>query len=117
MKKLLKKCMIAAVILMLAGTSFAQDGNKKETASWVPVKGYWVIETNVKTPLQHIIRFYSNENVLVYTENIEGVRLIADKRKVRMKLKEVLELSVILWERNKTPETNKNYVMALLKHL
>ncbi|HEV7780572.1 MAG TPA: hypothetical protein VGO58_04860 [Chitinophagaceae bacterium] len=115
MKKLIKKWTIAAAMLMLAGISSAQNGKKEETAPWVSEKGYWVIETNVKTPLQHIVRFYTNEDVLVYTEKVEGIRLNPDKRKVKMKLKEVLETSVVAWEKSKIPETDKNYVTTVLK--
>ncbi len=65
---------------------------------WVSDKGYWVVEGNVKTPLNHTIRFYNNNDVLVYSERIDGVRLNANKRKVKMKLKQALESALLAFE-------------------
>ena len=107
--------MTAAAILLLTINASAQNDKKENTAPWVSSKGYWVIETNVKTPLQHTVRFYTNDDVLVYTEKVEGIRLNPEKRKIKMKLKEVLETAAIAWERNKTAESDKNYVTAVLK--
>lgn len=62
---------------------------------WVSQKGYWVVEGNVKTPMTNTIRFYDNNDELIYTEKLEGVKLNVGKRKVRMKLKQVLESAIL----------------------
>ncbi len=115
MKQQLKKWMTAAAILLVTINASAQNERKEDAAPWVSSKGYWVIETNTKTPLQHTVRFYTNEDSLVYTEKVEGIRLNPERRKIKMKLKEVLETSVTAWERNKIPEVDKNYVTTVLK--
>jgi hypothetical protein len=56
------------------------------------------VEGNVKTPLENTIRFYNNDDILVYKESLSGVKLNTNKRKVKMKLKQVLESSIIAWE-------------------
>jgi hypothetical protein len=43
------------------------------------------------------------------------MKLNPDKKKVKMKLKEVLEASVLVWQKSKQPEANKDYVTAKLK--
>jgi hypothetical protein len=114
MKQQFKTMMLAAAFLLAGAVAFAQ---KEKTASpaWVSEKGYWVLESNENSPLQHTVRFYTNDNVLVYTENIGGFKLNPGKRKVKMKLKQVLETSVIAWQKSKQPEVNRDYVAAVLK--
>lgn len=115
MKQQLKKWMAAAVFTLLTISAFAQDEESPVAAPWVSDKGYWVVESNIHSPLNHIVRFYTNENVLVYTENISGMKLNPVKRKVKMKLKEVMESLVLAWQKNRQPEANKDYVTAKLK--
>lgn len=68
---------------------------KRSGPKWVSEKGYWVVEGNVKAPLTNTIRFYDNNDELIYTEQLEGVKLNVNKRKVRMKLKQVLESAIL----------------------
>ena len=58
---------------------------------WHSDKGYWVIESNVKTPDKSLVRFYNADQQLIYTEKVSGVVLDCSKRKTLMKLKRVLE--------------------------
>jgi hypothetical protein len=102
--------------LLVAALSFASFGamaqaEKQLTAPrWVPDNGYWVLESNIHQPLDHVIRFYNNDNTLIYTETVTGMRINPKKKKVKMKLKKALESALISWEKNKTPEENKAYV-------
>ncbi len=114
MKQYFKTMMAAAVLSFISFSTFAQE-EQPVTPKWVSEKGYWVIESNIKDPLNHLIRFYNNDNVLLYKEVITGVKLNPEKRAVRMKLKKVLEASVVAWEQKKVAEENKNYVAAILK--
>lgn len=79
---------------------------------WVSEKGYWVVEGNVHSPLNNTIRFYNNEDVLVYTESLKGVKLNTNKRKVKMKLKKALETAITAWESKK----EKMEGLALVKN-
>ena len=114
MKQIFKKQIATLFLSFIVLTSFAQD-RQPNIPRWVSDKGYWVVESNIHTPLDHIIRFYTNDDVLVYKENVSGIKLNPDKRKVKMKLKKVLESSVLAWEQRKVTEEDKKYVMAILK--
>jgi hypothetical protein len=110
------KTWVAALTLSLVSLySFAQGEQKATTPRWVSDKGYWVVESNIHSPLDHIIWFYNNDNVLVYKETVTGIKLNTDRRRVKMKLKKVLESSILAWVRKKAPEENKKYVAAILK--
>ena len=113
MKVQLKTWMAITVFILFASYSFAQT--KKPPVPWVSAKGYWVIESNIHLPNTHTIRFYTNENMLVYAENLVDVNLNPNKRKIKMKLKEVLETAVWAWNKSKQAEINKDYVAAKLK--
>lgn len=121
MKEQIKKWIAVAVFSFFTNYNFAQDSNSTQEyetpvpAPWVSDKGYWVTESNVQTPTNHIIRFYTNEDILVYTEKLNGVKLNINKRKVKMKLKKALEISLLAWEQHKQPLTDKDYVIALLR--
>ena len=110
MKKIIS---IAAVVAMcfISLTSFSQS----QAPRWVSDKGYWVIESTITSPLEHVVRFYNNDDILLYKESLSGVRLDPKKRKVKMKLKKVLESSITAWQKKKVSEENKDYVAALLK--
>lgn len=112
MKAQLKTWIALSLFIFLVTTASAQQ---KRAASAVSSVGYWVVEGNVATPLNNIIRFYTIENELVYTETLNGVKLKLRKLKVRIELKEALEASVIAWQKNKAPQENKSYVSIRLK--
>ena len=81
----------------------AQDDanfGQPQPPKWVSEKGYWVIESNIKTPKSSIVRFYTNDHNLVYTEKVEGVKVNVQKKKTLMNLKSVLEKVVYTWEKN-----------------
>ena len=116
MKQQMKYVLATIAFCFLSLSSFAQNEKKSSSSSkWISDKGYWVIENNVKEPLQHLIRFYNNDDLLVYKEAVAGVKLDPAKRKVKRMLKKVLETSLLTWEKKKTPEENMNYVIAILK--
>ena len=111
----MKKGIAIAIICLLTFAATAQHKPASTAAPWVSELGYWVLETNLHTPRHHIVRFYNNENLLVYTETLDGVKLNPCKRKVKMKLKKALETSLLSWQKTRHPETNKDYVRSLVK--
>jgi len=113
MKQQFKKWMFVGAIIFFSTAVFAQS--KTSSSSCVSDKGYWVLESNIHTPLNHIIRFYNNDHVLVYTEKLTGIKLNTDKKKVKMRLKRALETTMLSLEQNKNPEASKNFVSTLLK--
>jgi hypothetical protein len=87
----------AAVILMLVSFSSFSQNNDHSIPSWVSDKGYWVVETNIHQPLQHTVRFYNNEHILVGTKDIAGTKMNMKRKKVKMQLKSMLESSLLVW--------------------
>ena len=100
--------------LMIQAAAFAQ-GSSRVSPDWVSDKGWWVIESNIHTPKQHIFYFYNNDGVLVYKEKIEGMRIKASKRTTRLQLKQVLETSVLTWEKQHQLKENEALVVNSLR--
>ena len=101
MKIYLRIIVIASMLGLLAFASKAQEslpGEWSVKPGWVSEKGYWVIESNINTPKSSIVYFYNNDDILVYKEKIEGVKLNVKKDAIKMKLKKVLETAVWAWE-------------------
>ena len=114
MKHLTRICCIVFVIIITTSCVYSQDKTKK-TVPWVSDKGYWVAESNIKTPMNHTIRFYTNDNQLIHTEKISGVKLNFDKRKTKMKMKNALEETILLYTQHRRSEQISEYLVAYLK--
>ena len=97
MKKMITAGLLVAIFTLSYFVAPAQE-EAVYKPRWTSEKGYWVIEGNIKTPLSHTVRFYNNQDVMVYSEQIEGVKLNANKRKVKMKLKQALESALLAFE-------------------
>lgn len=106
--------MAIALLGMLSVSPAAQETSRP--APWVSDKGYWVVESNIHSPMNHTIWFYNNTGIMIYKELLTGIKLNPDKRKVKMKLKKVLETAVIAWQQRQVPDENKNYVAIALNH-
>jgi hypothetical protein len=115
MKQTIKTGVFALALILISFRSFSQEQEKAVTPKWVSDKGYWVVESNIHSPLENTVRFYNNDNVQIYKETISGTRINFKKAKVKMKLKQALESAILAWEKNKIPEENKEYVSVLLK--
>lgn len=103
-----------AIGLSMHAAVFAQD-SQPSTPAWVSDKGWWVVESNIHTPRQCIVYFYNNDGILVYKENIEGLRLNPAKRMIKKELKQVLETSVLAWEKQHQPKENESLVATRLR--
>lgn len=119
MKQKTKTWIAAMILSFISFSSFAQEETVTTTTTraprWVSDKGYWVVESNIHSPLNHIVWFYNNDNILIYKEAVAGIKLNVAKRKVKMKLKKALETSVTAWEQKRVMEENKDYVAAVLR--
>ena len=103
-----------AIGLSMHAAVFSQN-NQHSTPRWVSDKGWWVVESNIHTPKQNIVYFYNNDGILVYKEKIEGLRLNPAKRIIKMELKQVLETSVLAWEKQHQPKENESLVVNRLR--
>ena len=90
------------------------EGGRPKFPRWVSDKGYWVIESNTNSPLNHIIRFYNTDNVLVYKETLTAIKLNPEKKRIKMRLKKILEASVLTWEKKKQVSEELALVKSVL---
>ena len=119
MKKLFLATAIATLGILLQQTASAQQHKvvyMRAVPEWVPVNGYWVVESNKKTPRRHTIYFYNDSSELIYTEKINGLRLKVKKDKVKMQLKRALEEVLLTWEKKKQPVAGYDVVVNHLRH-
>lgn len=120
----MKKRLFAIAITLLFSfstiTVFAQNEEEERLTpvlipKWVSENGFWVVETNINNPSSSILYFYNNEKVLVYKEKVEGVVINIKKRGIKMRLKKVLDQSIVAYEKRKHSAENEMWVINLLK--
>lgn len=85
------------------------------TPSWLSDRGYWVVESNVKTPRKSIVHFYNNDHVVVYREKVEGIRINLNRKKTLYRLKAALEQAIVAWEKEKILKENEEIVANALR--
>ncbi len=95
MKKKIASGPAVIIILFFSFSAFSQQA--APVPAWLSDKGYWVTETQLQQPKRATIRFYNNEHVLVGVSTVSGTRLNIKKTKVKMKLKAMLEASLLQW--------------------
>lgn len=120
MKKQLSLLGLSLVFAGFANLCFAQEDERPQpqktvAPKWVSQKGYWVIEGNVHTPKSNVIYFYTNDNVLVYKEKVEGMKIKTGKANLCMKLKAALEGAVTVWEATHIAKENDTLIAVALK--
>lgn len=90
---------ITTMFLLSSLTTQAQsDEPKPNTPKWLSDKGYWVVESNKKTPKDAIVYFYNNENILVYKEEVRNKKLKLNRKKNLLRLKAALDEAVTGYE-------------------
>jgi hypothetical protein len=94
--------LLLVTFLLIGSAGLAQyeaaDNVPARPPRWACEKGYWVVESNIKTPENSIVRFYNNEQKLIYTENVTGTVLNTKKRSTLKKLKRALDKVINDWE-------------------
>jgi hypothetical protein len=104
-------CTIAMLFMTISIYSQAQSKLPK----WLPENGNWMVETNINKPLHCIIYFYTNEGEVIYKETLDGFKLNLEKRKVKMRLKRVLETALTAWKKNKQLAEEQQWVVSRFK--
>lgn len=118
MKKQLVIIVCTLILSCMSAAAFSQwkeSHYRPDLPKWISDKGYWVVESNLKTPKSAIIYFYNNSNTLIYKEQVEGVKLDLDRRRVLKRLKNVLEQAVTAWEKQPVVKENQMLVATALK--
>lgn len=95
MQRLKKTIGISIVIFFITLPAMAQRSGHLNSSRWVSEKGYWVMESNIHTSKTCTFYFYNNDNLLVYTEKVEGGQVNIKKRATLKKLKKVLDNSLL----------------------
>jgi hypothetical protein len=114
MKKYIHAIIVFTIISFSATAQTAPLLNPG-TPSWLSDKGYWVVESNVKTPRKSIVHFYNNDHVVIYREKIEGIRINLNKKKTLYKLKDALEQAIVAWEKERIMKENEELLAKALK--
>ena len=113
-----KHFLLFVLSLTTAIFCFAQEEEppqKPVAPKWVSAKGYWVVESNLHNRKSNTVYFYNLENVLVYKEKLDGIKIKTNKAKVCMRLKNALEQAVTVWEATHVTKENETLVAAALK--
>jgi hypothetical protein len=84
--------------LMLVFLHEGRAQGRKQTC--MPGEGYWVVESNVKTPRTATVWFYTPENILVFKQNFEGRKLKVKRPKTVRQLNAVLHQSIVAWNQD-----------------
>lgn len=116
MKKIKKITLLLLIVCVNIVSAQAKESNSRpKSPKWVSDKGFWVIETNIKTPRHAVVHFYTNDKKQIYQEQIDNVVLNVKKRRTRMKLKRVLDNVMYEWETNNIVEDQKQLMAVLGK--
>ncbi len=97
--------------ISICGTINAQSN---KAPKWATDKGFWIIESNIHDKTNCTVCFYNNEKQLVYKEKIEGKVLNAKKRKIKMKLKNILEQTAAKYGQQHKATENEKLLASLL---
>lgn len=104
------------ILALLSIGGFAQqEPTDRPVPGWVSEKGYWEVVNNINTPENFTIYFFNNEGTMVYKEQVEGVRLDMKKKKTLLRLRRVLDKSVIAWENHQVFNEKEMLVAVALK--
>ena len=116
MKKQLLPLLATVLFVSLCFTSSGQEQHpSQKSPKWLSNNGYWVVESNINTPRSSTIYFYTTNDVIVYKENVEGVKIRLNKTKTLMRLRKVLDESVTAWQQQHVTRENQMLVATAFK--
>lgn len=96
---------VTAVLLLI--TSFATQAQAQKE-SLAPRDGFWVVETPPKSR-QCIVRFYTNDNKLIYEETVNRCLNIA-RRQTKRQLNIALDQAMLVWNATHQVSTDRQWV-------
>lgn len=112
---LLLASVLLGMALMAQTLPAKKEKSRPRIPAWVSDKGYWVLERNINNPGTHTVLFYDNNNKLMYSETISGVKLNPESRKTKMKLKKALENSAATWATGSPAASDPDKSQAFIK--
>ena len=105
--KTISQLRLAFVALLFTTASFATQVQKTKEQP-VAKDGFWVVETAPKSR-QTIVRFYANEQKLVYEETVDRSLNIARKQ-TKQQLNVALEQAMFVWNATHKVPTDRQWV-------
>ena len=103
------------VVIFITLPAMAQRSSHLSSKRLISDNGYWVMESNIHTPDTSTFYFYTNDNLLVYTEKVEGSQVNISKRSTLKKLKKALDDSILASNKIKTGKEDGSLVKNILK--
>ena len=67
----------------------------------MPSEGYWVVESNINTPKEAVIYFYTPGQELIHRQTVSGKRVNIKKKKTVEQLNAVLHQSLTAWNNSR----------------
>lgn len=98
--------LVLLTILLVTASFTAQAQPKKETPT--PRDGFWVVETAPKSR-QCTVRFYTNDQKLVYEETVNRSLNIA-RRQTKRQLNVALEQAMFVWNATHKVPADRQWV-------
>jgi hypothetical protein len=105
----MKLMLLLIIVLCTNATIKAQSS---AVPKWMSQKGFWVIQSNLKSSKNSIIYFYTNDHELVYKEKVTGKRINPDRLKTRKHLESVLVKSIAAWQKEGVVKENQQLVIT-----
>jgi len=113
-----KSIALVAVFVISCSFALAQEDEtytQSRSSKWISPKGFWVIESNVKTPKNSVVHFYDNGKQLLSSVSVVGKRLNPERRKTLKNLKKVLEQVVEARETAAAEQQQQQWVAILTR--
>lgn len=57
-------------------------------------KGTWVVESNIRSPRDQVIKFYNSRLELIYQESVDNKKIRYEREKIRKALDKTLEIAL-----------------------
>ena len=106
MKLLLLLAVFTSSLFISTDLKAQDEVTEYKKPTWVSDQGYWVVETNKKTPKNSIVYFYNNAHLMVYKEEIKNQKLNLKRKKTLMRLHAALEESIAKYEQGTLAQQN-----------
>jgi hypothetical protein len=111
MKKTISILALTVVMVSFAICNVSAQTNKTTFQQ----NGYFVLESNKTDKKATTVRFYNDNNVLVYEEKVTGVKFNLNRTKTLDKLNEGLEKALLAWNEKQETLRRKDWVAVLVK--
>ena len=115
MKHYLRILIVLICSISISLSVKSQQAKNKSLKKLLSENGYWVIEGNIHSPKTNTFYCYNNEDSLIYTEKIEGVKINTRRRATLKRLNKLLDRSLIAWNSSKLKNEDHTLVKSIFK--